>query len=229
MAIYGGVLAGLLTVVVFAKKRRLSWQQLTDIIVPALALAQAIGRWGNFFNMEAYGKVVTDPCWQVFPLAVCIPTAEGMVWHQGTFFYESCWNLLVFGLLAMLRKHHKKVGNITWGYFLLYGAGRILIEPLREDSLLLLGMRVSQWLSLLLCVVACLQLVIPVRESTARRVLMALPIPMTMGYVLLWRASAAFGFQLAWVCLMVTVGIIAFIKQPAITEEKETDLCQQLP
>ena len=64
--------------------------QLADVLVPALALGQGIGRWGNYFNMEAYGRLITNPQWQFFPAAVLIPVDSGYEWHMATFFYESC-------------------------------------------------------------------------------------------------------------------------------------------
>lgn len=153
LAIYGGILGGLLAAVLFAWRRKLSMLTLFDMIVPGLALAQAIGRWGNFFNMEAYGAPVSDPAWQFFPAAVLIPAAGRQVWHMATFFYESMWDLGVFAVLWQLRTRTKHRGDLALWYALLYGGGRLLIEGLREDSLYTLGGtgRVSQLLSVGLC------------------------------------------------------------------------------
>ena len=119
--------------------------------MPGLALAQSIGRWGNYFNMEAYGREITDPAWQFFPIGVQIPSAEGYTWHMATFFYESSWNLLVFLILwFIIRKRSKATGTTTLWYLLLYGAGRFFIEGLRMDSLMTSTIRVSQLLSLVL-------------------------------------------------------------------------------
>lgn len=147
LAIYGAVLGGLLAALLFSRKRGIPLFTLTDMIVPGLVLAQAIGRWGNYFNMEAYGDAVTDPRWQFFPASVLIPGPSGGVWHQATFFYESAWNLLVFLVLMLSRRHTRRSGDTTLWYVALYGAGRFVIEGLRTDSLMLGGLRVSQGLS----------------------------------------------------------------------------------
>lgn len=154
LAIYGGVIGGFLAVVLFSRWRKIPVRTLTDIIVPGLALAQAIGRWGNYFNMEAYGEVITHPAWQFFPAGVLILEGGTPVWHMATFFYESMWNLLVFLSLYQLRTRIYKRGDVTLFYFLLYGAGRFVIEGLRTDSLMSGTLRVSQLLSLGLCTVA---------------------------------------------------------------------------
>ncbi len=151
IAIYGAVIGGLIGVLIFARRRRLNPLVLTDIIVPGLSLAQGIGRWGNYFNMEAYGREITDPRWQFFPVGVQIPAGEGYIWHMATFFYESCWDAAVFLLLwFLIRKRSRKPGAITLWYFLLYGLGRFFIEGLRTDSLMFGPIRVSQMLSLAL-------------------------------------------------------------------------------
>lgn len=156
LAIYGGIIGGALAVVLHAWRKRLPLLKLCDMIVPGLALAQAIGRWGNFFNMEAYGLPVTDLRWQFFPVAVLIPEGGTDVWHLATFFYESMWNLLVFSALALTRKRMRKPGDLTLWYMLLYGAGRLVIEGLRMDSLMGGTLRVSQLLSVILCIAAYL-------------------------------------------------------------------------
>ena len=147
LAIYGGILGGMLAVLLFARMRRLSLAVLLDSVAPGVALAQAIGRWGNFFNMEAYGAAVTDSRLQFFPFAVLIPEGGVYVWHQATFFYESLWNLLVFATLWSLRRRGRP-GDTFLRYTLLYGAGRLVVEGLRTDSLYLgETLRVSQALA----------------------------------------------------------------------------------
>ena len=97
LAIYGAVIGGALGLMYLARRRGLSFLLLADVIAPALLLGQAIGRWGNYFNQEAYGYAVLNPAWQFFPLAVKV--AGG--WHLATFFYESAWNLLGFLFLLL--------------------------------------------------------------------------------------------------------------------------------
>lgn len=150
LAIYGAVIGGALGLYLLARKRRTPYLTLLDIAAPVVLLGQAIGRWGNFFNGEAYGYAVTNAAWQFFPVAVQI----GDSWHLATFFYESCWNLLGFILLWRYRLRTRRPGNVFYLYLLWYGAGRLVIEGLRTDSLMLGSVRVSQLLSLLLCVAA---------------------------------------------------------------------------
>lgn len=153
LAIYGGIIGGLLVLILFCRKRRLSALTLCDIIAPGLVLAQALGRWGNWFNIEAYGLTVTDPSLCFFPFAVQVPE-DGYAWHMATFFYESFWNLLVFVFLMIGRRKRLRLrGDVFCFYLLLYAAGRLVIEELRLDSLYATSsVRVSQLLSILLCI-----------------------------------------------------------------------------
>lgn len=99
--------------------------QLADILVPALALGQGIGRWGNYFNMEAYGRLITNPQWQFFPAAVLIPVDSGYEWHMATFFYESCVDVLIFLVLWFgVRKRKRWNGQLLAVYMLMYGTAR---------------------------------------------------------------------------------------------------------
>lgn len=160
LAIYGGVIGGLLGVLLFAKHRKITPVVLTDLIAPGLALAQSIGRWGNYFNMEAYGRPITNEAWQFFPVGVQIPVGDDYVWHMATFFYESCWDMLVFILLwFVIRKRSVKAGTTTLWYLLLYGTGRFFIEGLRMDSLMTSTIRVSQLLSLMLVLLSASTLI----------------------------------------------------------------------
>lgn len=161
LAIYGGIIGGVLSILIFSRWKKLSPLLLADMVIPAVALAQSIGRWGNYFNMEAYGAPITDPRWQFFPVGVLIPSAEGYVWHMATFFYESMWNLCVFGVLwFVIRRRKKHDGVVTLWYGVLYGLGRSVIEGFRTDSLMLGPFRVSQLLSLSLAAAAAITLII---------------------------------------------------------------------
>lgn len=154
LAIYGAVIGGALAVFLFARRRKLSFVELLDILAPSLVLGQAMGRWGNFFNQEAFGNLVTDPNMQWFPYAVYIQR-EG-AWHLATFFYESAWCFIVFGILFWYQKRQRRRGNVILWYFLLYGAERAFVEGLRTDSLWLIPdvVRVSQALSIVLALAA---------------------------------------------------------------------------
>ena len=155
LAIYGGIIGGVVAIILFSllKKDLKLIIKLFDVLVPALILGQAIGRWGNFFNQEAYGSLVTNPKWQWFPFAVKIDTYNGFEWHLATFFYESLWNIIGFVLLLVVFKKSKQLGTTTGFYLAYYGLGRLWIEGLRTDSLYWGPMRVSQWLSAILIVI----------------------------------------------------------------------------
>lgn len=150
IAIYGGLITGALVLYFFSKYRFINPIHFLDIVVPGVLIAQAIGRWGNFINQEAYGKAVAHlnylPSWirnQMF-----IDDA----YRQPTFLYESTWNLLGFVLVLFGRRYLKSLrdGHLTAFYLVWYGCGRFVIEGMRTDSLMLAGMRVSQWLSIAL-------------------------------------------------------------------------------
>ncbi len=159
LAIYGAVIGGAVGASLYARRKKLSFAVLADMIAPGLLLAQAIGRWGNYFNMEAYGPAIADPRLQFFPLAVLVPAGNGYAWHAATFFYESVWNALGFMALWLLRGKQKHRGNVFAWYLLIYGSGRFIIEQLRTDSLYIGSLRASQYLSLALCIVSALVLV----------------------------------------------------------------------
>lgn len=152
LAVYGGFIGGAIGVLIMCKVKKLSVLRFFDIGAPCFILGQAIGRWGNFFNQEAYGNLVTNPKMQWFPYAVQID-AEGGKWFQATFFYESMWNFIVFAALVVFAYMYfnKADGLVMAGYLVLYGIGRTFIEGLRADSLYLgnTPIRVSQLLSVL--------------------------------------------------------------------------------
>ena len=166
LAIYGAIIGGFIALCVCAHIKKYKFLDLTDIIIPGLALAQGIGRWGNFFNQEAYGMPVTNPKWQFFPIAVNIPKAKRMppyadyAWFQATFFYESMACLLIFALLYFYRKKQKFIGELTLWYFFLYGIERSIVEGFRTDSLMWGNVRVSQLLSMILVVASAVILVV---------------------------------------------------------------------
>ncbi len=152
LAIYGAVIGGVVTALVFCKVRKKSFLNLADCVAPALVLGQAIGRWGNFFNQEAFGMEVTNPAHMWFPLAVKIEETGTI--HYATFFYESLWCFLIFLFLLAMSKKFRHRGDCMLWYFLLYGVERAFVEGLRTDSLYIgdTGIRVSQLLSALLAV-----------------------------------------------------------------------------
>lgn len=163
LAIYGGVIGGILGIIIFAfvKKDFKIIIKLLDICAPCLIIGQAIGRWGNFFNQEAYGNPVANASSQWFPFSVFIENCEqksctcgGSGWHQATFFYESVWNLAGFVVLLLTYYKTKMLGTTTGAYLLWYGVGRTIIEGMRTDSLYIgsTSIRVSQALSIVLVI-----------------------------------------------------------------------------
>lgn len=159
LAIYGGVIGGAFAALILSKAKKFPFFTLIDLVVPSLILGQAIGRWGNFINQEAFGNLVTNPDLQFFPFAVFIQSTGE--WHQATFFYESMWNMVLLGVVLILSYKRVKDGILISTYFIGYGLGRFLVEGLRTDSLYILpGIRVSQILSLILIVVGIVLLVL---------------------------------------------------------------------
>lgn len=148
MAIYGGIIGGVLAGWLYGRRKKLPFLKLADLAAPSIALGQAIGRWGNFVNQEAYGAVAALPWQRRFPIGVFIQ-ADGQ-WHYATFFYESAWCFLIvlFLLLAEKKRRLHREGDIFLSYVFLYALERALVEGLRTDSLYLGPLRVSQLLSL---------------------------------------------------------------------------------
>lgn len=139
LAIHGALIAGIIVGILFCKKRKINVLQLLDIVIPSVALGQAIGRWGNFVNQEAYGGP-TDLPWGII--------VDGQKVHP-TFLYESIINIAIFIFLTWFRKNKKVThGQVFALYLVLYSAGRFFVEGLRTDSLMFIGMRVAQLVSL---------------------------------------------------------------------------------
>ena len=152
LAVHGGLLAGVASIYLGCRHYKVSFWQFTDIMAPFMILGQAIGRWGNFFNQEAYGYEV-DPA--AVPWAMWIDGA----YRHPTFLYESCWDLLVFFVLLWLaRQAWVRRGEIALGYLMLYSMGRVVVEGFRTDSLMLGPLRMAQVMSLVLFVGALLVL-----------------------------------------------------------------------
>ena len=166
LAIYGGVIAAVLVCFVLSKKRGFKLGALTDLIVMGLLIGQAIGRWGNFMNREAFGAETTLP-WRM----QLTTTAGTLVEVHPTFLYESLWNVVGLLLIVFIvAKGRRFDGENTWFYFLWYGIGRFWVEGLRTDSLYLFNwtiggesIRVSQALSLVMVLVSAFMLFYNIR------------------------------------------------------------------
>ena len=169
LAIYGGIIGAFTTVYFFAKKRKLSFAQMLDTACPGLAAGQVIGRWGNFFNREAFGGYtdglfamqlpvsavrsgeITEQMWENLEV---INGIEFIQVHP-TFLYEGMWNVGVIIFLYRYRKHKKFQGELVLWYLVLYGVGRFWVESLRTDQLLIpgIGFPISQLLGAVMAVV----------------------------------------------------------------------------
>ena len=165
LAIYGAVIGGLIGMFIYSRVKKIRFLKLADCIAPGLVLAQAIGRWGNFFNQEAFGLPINNGELMWFPFAVYIEgyhTFNGQPcsnpYHMATFFYESVWCFIVFIILWSCRKKFKHDGDAILSYAALYGLERMFVERLRGDSLYIIkpggsiaaGVRVSEMLSFIL-------------------------------------------------------------------------------
>ena len=162
LAIYGAVITAILVILYQCKKYDKSFIETLDILAPSLILGQAIGRWGNFFNMEAYGPKTSLTFLHSLHLPQFI--IDGMYidgsYYQPMFLYESIWCLIGFIILMLIRKRSKKDGTQVSFYFLWYGLGRIVIESFRTDSLYFLGFKVSQIVSLILIIIGLVGLIL---------------------------------------------------------------------
>lgn len=153
LAIHGGIIAGFITLIIYCKRKGVKVFQMTDIISIPLLLAQAIGRWGNFFNGEAHGSVTTLSNLEnlkFIPDFVIEGMNIGGIYYHPTFYYESLWCLLGVVVLFLVRRYFKylKVGQLSCLYFMWYGVGRFFIESLRTDSLMIGTFKVAQLFSI---------------------------------------------------------------------------------
>lgn len=154
IAIHGALIGSVITTIIYTRIKKISFWQIADIIAPSLILGQAIGRWGNFMNQEAYGGPISEATYNNFhqylpDFIMNQMTIDGVMYHP-TFLYESVWSLLVFILLIIFRRYNPLRGELFLSYVLLYSIGRFVIEGMRMDSLYLGQLRVAQLVSVLL-------------------------------------------------------------------------------
>lgn len=164
LAIYGGVIAGVIVMLLVCRRKKIPWQAMIDLLIYGLLIGQILGRWGNFMNREAFGAETDIFC----RMQLTAPDGSSVCVHP-TFLYESLWNLVgLIGLTVWERRGGRRYdGQAALGYFFWYGLGRSWIEGLRTDSLYIAGssLRVSQLLSIVLCVTALVLLVIHARRK----------------------------------------------------------------
>lgn len=164
LAIYGAVLGGIIVSFLFCHKRKISFLELADTLIPSLVLGQAIGRWGNFFNQEAFGNLITNKNWQFFPYGVYIDYLKE--WHQATFFYESSLNIILLIIMLIWERKSEKKGYLLSFYMIGYGIIRFFIEGLRADSLYLFDiLRISQVISIVFIIMGIFILIIIKKKS----------------------------------------------------------------
>ena len=156
LAIYGGVLGAIVGVAVFCKIKKIKLPALLDMVSLGFLIGQSIGRWGNFFNREAFGAATDIFC----RMGLLNKWTDMVEYYHPTFLYESLWNAAGFVLLHLLSKKRKYDGQIALGYVAWYGLGRAFIEGLRTDSLMWGPVRVSQALAAISCVAAVIILVV---------------------------------------------------------------------
>ena len=155
LAIHGGIIAVLLFLIIYSKRKKLNLLLLLDILVVGLIIAQTIGRWGNFFNGEAYGRVVSLDFLKSLHLPKFI--IDGMYiggkYREPTFLYESVFSIICFIVLLIVRRlKNIKTGQICGIYFMWYGIERFIIEAFRSDSLMLGPLKIAQVVSILLLI-----------------------------------------------------------------------------
>ena len=153
IAIYGALIGAIGTIIVFCKIKKIKVWDLLDYLAPVIPLCQAIGRWGNYVNIEAYGTETN------FPIRMEIIENGVTKYVHPTFLYESVGNIIVFFILLRIFKNRKFSGQVACSYFILYAIIRFFVEGLRTDSLMLGSIRISQLLSVAIFAFGCVMLV----------------------------------------------------------------------
>lgn len=174
LAIYGAIIAGALTVLVVCKIKKIKTLKVMDAAAPAVMIGQILGRWGNFFNGEAYGTQIPEDSFLYFIRMGITPHniegVRGMAYVHPTFLYESLWNLVGFTIIHFLFKKKKFDGQILLMYLGWYGFGRMLIEGLRTDSLYIGVFRISQVVGFLCFVICTILLVIGLVKARRKKI-----------------------------------------------------------
>ena len=163
LAIHGGIIGAVIAIYVYCKKKKLVFIEMLDICAPAIVIGQVIGRWGNFFNSEAHGGIVTKSFLESMHLPNFIINGmyiNGNYYHP-TFLYESILNLICFIVLMFLRRNKDiKIGVITGIYLIWYGVIRIFIESLRTDSLMLGNIKMAQLIGLPMIIIGIILIIV---------------------------------------------------------------------
>lgn len=167
LAIHGGLIGAFLAAFIYTRIKKIKFLAYADLVAPSIILAQAVGRWGNFMNSEAHGDVVSKEFILKFPKFI----QEGMYingqYYNPTFLYESIWDILVCIILVAILYKVKKgyEGVVISSYMILYSIGRFFIEGLRTDSLMFLGLRMAQLISLVGIILGVIFIFIIVKKN----------------------------------------------------------------
>lgn len=169
LAIHGGIIGGVITLIMYSRKYNINPIRMMDIAVPGVILAQGIGRWGNFFNSEAHGGIVTRSFLEGLHLPEFI--IEGMHiggnYYHPTFLYESILCIIGFIIMILIRRIKKlKLGQIASIYLIWYGIIRFFIESLRTDSLMLGSLKMAQLISIAMILIGIVMFVISLIKNT---------------------------------------------------------------
>ncbi len=168
LAIHGGIIAGLITIAIICYKKKINLLKILDYLVVGLIIAQAIGRWGNFFNGEAHGAITSLNYLESLHLPKFI--IEGMYingnYYIPTFLYESVWCFIGFIIMLIVRrKKFMNIGYLTSFYLVWYGVERFFVEGLRTDSLMFLSLRVAQLVSLIMIIFGIVIFIYSLKKS----------------------------------------------------------------
>ena len=148
LAIHGGILFALISAYIITKYKKVDFLNVADAVAPSIIIAQALGRWGNFFNSEAHGGSVSYNFIKHFPHFIQAGMHIDGVYYHPTFLYESIWDLFVFIILMIVLRKNNKQGIVFFSYLGLYSIGRFIIEGLRTDSLMFGPIKIAQLVSL---------------------------------------------------------------------------------
>lgn len=148
LAIHGGLIFAIGTTLIYTEIKKLNFIKFADVAAPSIIIAQALGRWGNFFNQEAHGDTVSYEFIKYFPMFIQKGMHINGLFYNPTFLYESTWNIMVFIILMVILRKSKKNGIVFFTYIGLYSVGRFIIEGMRTDSLMFWNIRIAQLVSL---------------------------------------------------------------------------------
>ena len=171
LAIHGGIIGGVLWIVYYCKKKNVNILKITDVLCVSLILAQAIGRWGNFMNHEAHGGAVSSDFISRFPEFI----QKGMLingsYYHPTFLYESVFDVLIcLILIYILFKKKKQHGIVLGAYLILYSSARFFIEGLRTDSLMFMGLRIAQVISIVGIILGAIIIFISIKKAKSNNI-----------------------------------------------------------